>query len=64
MDVIILKIKIDNIKNLPFGSYVTVKTLNGKFENAIAIIGSIAFKDGTIIDYEDIGKMEVYLGWE
>lgn len=63
MDVIILKIKIDNIKNLPFGSYVTVKTLNGNFENAISIIGSIAFKDGTIIDYEDIGKMEVYLGW-
>lgn len=57
-------IRLYDIENLPFGIYVTVKTLNGKFENAVVIVGGIAFKDGAIIDFEDIGRMEIYVGWQ
>lgn len=59
-----MQIKIYDIKNLPFGCQVSVKTLNGSIENAVVITGSIAFKDGLIIDFEDITPMEVYLGWQ
>ena len=59
-----LQIRIYDYENLPFGVHVTVKTLNGKFERAISIVGNIAFEDGMIIPLEDIGSMEIYLGWQ
>ena len=59
-----MKIRIYDVENLPFGTQVSVKTLNGTIENAVAIIGSIAFKDGIVIDFKDIAPMEVYLGWQ
>lgn len=59
-----MKIRIYDIENLPFGCQVQVKTLNGTEENAIAIVGAIAFKDGLIIDFADMSSMEVYLGWQ
>lgn len=59
-----MQIRIYDIENLPFGCHITVKTLNGVLENAVAIVGSIAFKDGIIINFEDLGNMEVYLGWQ
>ena len=55
--------RINDFENLPFGIQVSVKTLNGKIENAVIIVGAIAFDDGTIIDFDDIEPMEVYLGW-
>ena len=55
--------RINDFENLPFGIQVSVKTLNGKIENAVIIVGAIAFEDGTIIDFDDIEPMEVYLGW-
>lgn len=57
-------IRIYDIQNLPFACQVSVKTLNGTMENAVVIIGAIAFKDGMIIDFQDIEPMEVYLGWQ
>lgn len=57
-------IRIYDIENLPFGCQVNVKTLNGTIENAVIIVGAIAFKDGMIIDFTDIATMEVYLGWQ
>lgn len=59
-----MAIRIYDIENLPFGCQVQVKTLNGYIENAIVIVGAIAFKDGMIIDFEDVVPMEVYLGWQ
>jgi hypothetical protein len=59
-----MKIRIYDIENLPFGCQVQVKTLNGTMENAVVIVSAIAFKDGMIIDFEDIATMEVYLGWQ
>lgn len=59
-----MSIRIYDIENLPFGCQVNVKTLNGTIENAVAIVGAIAFKDGMIIDFIDIATMEVYLGWK
>lgn len=59
-----MPIKIYDIENLPFGCQVQVKTLNGTMENAVVIVGAIAFKDGMIIDFKDISPMEVYLGWK
>ena len=59
-----MQIKIHDIENLPFGCQVSVKTLNGTVENAIVIIGAIAFQDGMIIDFTDIAPMEVFLGWQ
>ena len=58
-----MKIRIYDIENLPFGCQVQVKTLNGVVENAVVVVGAIAFKDGMIIDFKDIALMEVYLGW-
>ena len=59
-----MKIRIYDIENLPFGCQITVKTFNGSLENAVAIVGGIAFKDGIILSYEELGTMEIYLGWE
>ena len=58
------RIIIYDVENLPFGTQVSVKTLNGIIENAVAIIGAIAFEDGIIIDFKDMSSMEVYLGWQ
>ena len=58
-----MKIRIYDIENLPCGCQVQVKTLNGVVENAVVVVGAIAFKDGMIIDFKDIALMEVYLGW-
>lgn len=59
-----MQIRIYDIENLPFGCQVSIKTLNGNTENAVVIVGAIAFKDGMIIDFKDIAPMEVYLGWQ
>lgn len=58
------KIRIYDVENLPFACQVSVKTLNGTIENAVVVVGAIAFKDGMIIDFKDIASMEVYLGWQ
>ena len=58
-----MKIRIYDIENLPFGSQITVKTLNGILKNAVAIVGGAAFKDGMNVNFEELGNMEVYLGW-
>ena len=59
-----MRIRIYDVENLPFGCQITVNDLNGVLNNAIAIVGSIAFEDGIIINFEDLGNMEVYLGWK
>lgn len=58
------KIRMYDIENLPFGIHITVKTFNGELEKAVAIVGNIAFHDGYVIPFENVGNMEIYLGWE
>ena len=58
-----IKVRNNNLENLPFGQQVTVKTLNNEFINAVIIVNEIAFSDGWVIPFEEIGTMEIYLGW-
>ena len=63
-EILTMKIRIYDIENLPFGCQITVKTFNGSLENAVVISEGIAFKDGTILSFEELGTMEIYLGWQ
>jgi len=59
------KIKIDDIRNIPFGCQVQVVLLNGVIENAVVITGYFAFEDGIMLAFEEVDeRMGVYLGWK
>ena len=52
-----------NVREIPFGTYVTIKCLNGELKNAICIYGGFTFETGRFLPFEDLNRMQVFLGW-
>ena len=57
-----MKIQIYDIENIPFGTQITIKTLDNNIKKPVVIVNAIAFSDGTILPFENISHMHVYLG--
>lgn len=55
-----MDIRIYDYENLPFGSRVKVDTPNG-MKKAIILVGNVAFPDGTILPFEKVKCMGIYI---
>ena len=58
------RIRIYDIENLPFATYVTIRFVDGSEEKAIVYADNFAFENGITIKFQNIGNCEVYLGWQ
>ena len=58
------RIRIYDIENIPFATYVTIRFVDGAEEKAIVYADNFAFENGNTIKFQNIGNCVVYLGWQ
>ena len=57
------RIRIYDIENLPFGTNVTLRNINGQEFKGVVFGDKIGFEYGSYIEFSEVEDKEIYLGW-